>query len=84
MHRFGSITLSTEMPKLPRLRFYRERQALSQRELAKQARVGRVTIARIEAGEVVPHGQTIRKLAKTLGVQPADLMGPAEPSDEAA
>ncbi len=61
------------MPKLPKLRWHRERQALSQEELAKVAGVSRVTITRVESGEDT-YPQTARKIAAALGVQPAELM----------
>ena len=61
------------MPKLPRLRWYRERQALSQEELARAAGVSRVTISRIEGGEDA-FPQTARKLAAALSVAPVELM----------
>jgi transcriptional regulator with XRE-family HTH domain len=61
------------MPKLPRLRWYRERQALSQEELAQAAGVSRVTITRLEGGEDA-FPQTARKIAAALGVSPAELM----------
>lgn len=63
------------MPKLPRLRWYRDRQALSQEELAKAAGVSRVTITRVEAGEDT-YPQTARKIAAALNIAPADLMEP--------
>jgi transcriptional regulator with XRE-family HTH domain len=61
------------MPRLPKLRWHRERQALSQEELARAAGVSRGTITRIEGGEDT-HPQTARKIAAALGVSPAELM----------
>lgn len=61
------------MPKLPRVRWYRERMALSQQELAMKAGVSRVTVVRIENGEDT-YPSTARKLASALDVAPADLM----------
>lgn len=61
------------MPKLPRVRWYRERAALSQDELAKKAGVSRVTVVRIEGGEDT-FPSTARKLAEALNVAPSDLM----------
>jgi transcriptional regulator with XRE-family HTH domain len=51
---------------------------LSQAELAAQSQVSRTTIARIEAGEIVPYPRTVRKLAEALGVQPIELASPDE------
>lgn len=65
------------MPKLTRLRHFRERAALSQQDLAQQAGVSRSALARIELGEVEPRPSTLRKLAAALNVQPAELMEPA-------
>jgi predicted transcriptional regulator len=44
----------------------RAERGLSQRELAKKADVGYVTIARLETGDQIPHPSTIRKLLETL------------------
>ena len=66
------------MVSLPQLRTIRERRALSQRELSALAGVSRMTIVRLEAGGEDPFPSTVRKLARALEVDPADLMGPAE------
>ena len=66
------------MVSLPRLKYIRERRALSQRELSKLAGVSRMTIVRLEAGGEDPFPTTVRKLAKALDVDPAELMGPDE------
>ena len=60
--------------KLPRLRTLRERQALTQRELADLAGVSRTTIVTLEQGADSPYPSTVRKLARALGVTPAELM----------
>ena len=62
--------------KLTRLRFVRERAALTQRELAERAGVTYVQISRIERGEAEPYPSTVRKLATALGVAPSELMAP--------
>jgi transcriptional regulator with XRE-family HTH domain len=69
-----------DVPKVPRLRELRELAALSQEELAQQAQVSRATIARAELGKITPHGRTVRRLARALGVAPADLMVPPTPT----
>ena len=66
------------MVSLPRLRAIRERRALSQRELSALAGVSRMTIVRLEAGGEDPFPTTVRKLAKALAVDPAELMQPEE------
>ena len=53
-----------------------ERQArgLTQEQLAEASGVHRVTIARIETGEVSPKAETLKRLADALGVLVDDLM----------
>jgi transcriptional regulator with XRE-family HTH domain len=53
------------------LKALRERAHLSQAMLAEKARVGRTTLAKIEAGRANPQPETRRRLADALGV---DLM----------
>jgi len=57
-----------------RLRTLRRLRAMSQEELAEESGVGRATISRIERGETGAHGKTLRKLAKTLGVDVSELI----------
>ena len=52
----------------------RERALLTQQELAERAGVGLTTLNRIENDHAEPHFRTIRKLAKALGVDPANLI----------
>lgn len=59
---------------ISRLRPLRERQALTQRELATLAGVTQSTIQRLETGLQEARPSTIRKLARALGVKPVDLM----------
>jgi predicted transcriptional regulator len=56
-----------------RLRTVRKRNALSQVDLAKKARVDQATIARLEVSATAPRPSTIRKLAHALGVPPTVL-----------
>jgi transcriptional regulator with XRE-family HTH domain len=57
-----------------RLRNLRKRSLLTQKELADKSGVGVTTIIRIERNQVEPHGRTIRRLAKALGVAPEELV----------
>ena len=57
-----------------RLRPLREREALTQRELADKAGVTQSTVQRLEAGLQEVRPTTLRKLARALGVKPADLV----------
>ena len=48
--------------------------AIRQDELARRAGITPTTLSRIERNESEPHVSTIRRLAKALGVKPADLL----------
>jgi transcriptional regulator with XRE-family HTH domain len=61
------------MTVLIRLREVREREALSQEDLAKRAGLTRVTVTRLEGGQPA-RPSTTRKLARALRVRPSDLM----------
>jgi transcriptional regulator with XRE-family HTH domain len=56
-----------------RVRLLRERQALTQVELAERAGVSAAAILRIERGTHQARPSTIRKLARALGVKPVEL-----------
>ena len=58
----------------PMLRRLREKRQLSQSELARKAKVGRVTLNRIESGSQDPTLGTLERLAKALGVRLRDLL----------
>ncbi len=60
----------------PGLRPARHRALLTQEELAVAAKVCRATVARMEAGEAARF-VTIRRLAKALRIEPAELIGTA-------
>jgi transcriptional regulator with XRE-family HTH domain len=66
------------MPKLLALRAIRERQALTQEELAHKARVGRPTLSYLENGKQDAHASTLKKLARALKVDPWVLVGDQE------
>jgi len=70
----GSSKLD-RVPRLERLRQVRLRRALSQRELARAAGLSPDTIRRLE-GRAEAHFETLRKLARALDVEPAELMAP--------
>jgi transcriptional regulator with XRE-family HTH domain len=53
----------------------RERAGLSQSALARKAKVGRVTLNRLEAGTQAPTLETLTRIAKALGVRLRDLVG---------
>jgi len=57
-----------------RLKQARVEALLTQQELADEAGLQFATISRIENDHVDPHFSTIKKLAKALRVQPAELV----------
>lgn len=63
--------------KAPRLKEIRVSRFLTQEELAEKAGVSNITISHIETGRNTLI-RTIRRLAESLGVDPADLVGPEE------
>jgi transcriptional regulator with XRE-family HTH domain len=70
---------------LPRLRYWRQRRALTQQQLAGAAGVSTRAISRLESDPTRPaEATTHARLARALGVDPAELMapdgGPAPPS----
>jgi transcriptional regulator with XRE-family HTH domain len=69
-------TIGTVMPRVDgeKLRTLRERRFLSHRDLAKRADVSPTTVLNLEAGRVEAQRRTVRKLAKALGVDPAELV----------
>ena len=60
----------------PGLRAARQLALMTQAELALAAKVSRATVARMEAGEVARF-VTIRRIAKALRIEPAELTGTA-------
>ena len=63
---------------MERLRHIREQSGYSQQNLADESGVSQHTISEIELGRRRPQGRTLRKLAKALGVEVADLYGGTE------
>ncbi len=64
-----------------RLRRLREEAGLTQAELAQRAGVGRVTVARIENGRMYARTETLRRLARALGISLVDLLAPEPEPD---
>ncbi len=52
----------------------RERALLTQQELAWRAGIGLTTLNRIENDHAEPHFRTIRKIARALGIDAANLI----------
>jgi transcriptional regulator with XRE-family HTH domain len=58
-----------------RLKNLRIRRALTQQELAERAGISSNALKRIELSKAEPHISTLRKLARALDVDPAELLG---------
>jgi putative transcriptional regulator len=56
-----------------KLKHYREQKLMTQDDLAQLVEVTRQTINRIENGHCRPHLHLIKRLARILKVQPAEL-----------
>ena len=62
------------------LRHWRERRGYSVRELARRARVGFVTVSRIENGRMSPTVTMLEKLARALEIDVRDFFPPTRRS----
>ena len=62
------------MGNIARLADVRQAHGMTQEQLAAATGVHRVTIARIETGDVSPKAETLKRLADALGVLVDDLM----------
>ena len=60
---------------LPGLRHARQRSGLTQRELSELAGVGKGTVFELEVGRRGAYPRTVRRLAKALETEVADLVG---------
>lgn len=60
----------------------RTRKGMSQEELAEKSQLSLRTIQRIEGGETEPRGDTLQRLAKTLGTTPDELIDWTEEEDK--
>ena len=58
-----------------RLKTLRIRRALTQQELAERSGLSKNALNRIELDKAEPRMSTLRKLAKALDVDPAELVG---------
>jgi len=69
----NKMNTDTNMTVNGKIKLLRQQQALSLSDLSKMTGLSRITINRIENGKQKPMPRTVRKLAKALGVQVADL-----------
>ena len=60
------------------IKYYRSQLKLTQEALASRAGINRSYLAGIESGRRNPSARTIEKLARALGVSPADLLTPLD------
>lgn len=59
---------------MEKIRIFREKAGLSQRELASALNISQSAIAQWESGETQPTLDNLRKTADILGVTPGDLL----------
>ena len=59
---------------MEKIRIFREKAGLSQRELASAINISQAAIAQWESGETQPTLDNLRKTADILGVTPGDLL----------
>jgi transcriptional regulator with XRE-family HTH domain len=64
-----------------RLRACRVAAGMSQRALAREAAVSRMTVQRIERGEVLPTATTLKALSEALRVHPVELVSEPQESE---
>lgn len=67
------MPMSTPTPSGDRVRALRGRQGLTQAELARKADISPTTVATMETGERHVRPATVRRIARALGVSPAEL-----------
>lgn len=63
---------------IERLNLAQAKACMSSKELQEAAKISDVTLSRIRNGEQKPRLQTIGKLARALGIDPAELIIPQE------
>ena len=66
--------LQKGVSRIARLAEVRQAHGMTQEQLAEATGVHRVTIARIETGDVSPKAETLKRLADALGVLVDDLI----------
>lgn len=66
--------VTKEVSKTAKLAEVRQAHGMTQEQLAAVTGVHRVTIARIETGDVSPKAETLKRIADALGVLVDDLM----------
>ncbi len=69
MYKPGVVEVEEE-----RIRALRREQVLTNRELAEKAGVSKTTTSNLEQGQADAYPSTIRKLARALEVEPAELV----------
>jgi putative transcriptional regulator len=70
---------------LEAIREFRRMKGWTQDDLAVEAGMSQDTISAVEAGRREPHASTLRKIARALGVEVADLyLGPVLPKAQAS
>lgn len=57
-----------------KIKALRKRRGFSQEQLAEESTLSLRTVQRIEKGETIPHGDSLRKLTQALGVNPDDIL----------
>jgi transcriptional regulator with XRE-family HTH domain len=57
-----------------RLRWIRQRRALTPKDLADEAGVAYATVLRLQKGRRPVQLETVRRLAEALGVEPSELL----------
>jgi transcriptional regulator with XRE-family HTH domain len=65
-----------------KIKALRKRKGFSQEQLAEVSTLSLRTVQRIEKGETIPHGDSLRKLTLALGVNPDDILEWAPTEDK--
>lgn len=65
-----------------KIKALRKRRGFSQEQLAEESALSLRTVQRIEKGETVPHGDSLRKITQALNVNPDDILEWAPTEDK--